>query len=184
MMGKVEIAGVLREIASVLQLKGENAFKVRAYDRAAQTLEEEIDDLGALIEAGRLTELRGIGKSLSEKITELYYTEHLAYLDQLHGEIPPGVIEMARVPEIGPKRALLLLRALDVTNLAELIDACEARQVRKVHGLGARTEVNMLEAARHRLGEPEPSDEHHHSAWRPDRIPQAQFDLPLEPRSR
>lgn len=180
-MDNAAIAAVLREIASLLQLKGDNPWKVRAYDEAARKLEDEIENLEQLIAEERLTDVPGIGRSLSAKITELFYTGHLGYLDQLHGEIPAGVLEMSRIPDIGTRKALELLRILDVTNLHELIDACEARRVRRLRGYGPKTEERLLKAARRRLGLNEMDHgRHHHSSWSPDRIPGTQFELPLQ----
>jgi DNA polymerase (family 10) len=179
-MDNAAIAAILREVGSLLQLKGDNPWKIRAYDEAARKLEDEIENLGELIEQDKLIDVPGIGPSLSAKITELYRTGHLSYLDQLHGEIPPGVLEMARIRDIGRERALALLRILDVTNLFELIDACEARRVRKLRGFGPKTEERLLSAARRHLGLRESDGEPHpHSSWSPDRIPGAQIELPL-----
>lgn len=179
-MDNAAIASVLREIASLLQLKGDNPWKVRAYDEAARKLEDSLENLGELIDTNRLIEVDGIGSSLCAKITELYKTGHLGYLDLLHGEIPRGILEMARIREIGRERALALLRILDVTNLYELIDACETGRVRKLRGYGPKTEERLLNAARRHLGLHENDrGPHHHSSWRPDRIPGTQIELPF-----
>src|SRR5262249_46047225 len=120
-----EVARVLDEIASLLELKGENPFKVRAYENAARALDGLTQDLGELIEAGTLTEVRGIGDSIALRITELWKTGGMKFYDELVAAVPPGYAEMVRVPGLGAKRVRILGETLEITSLAELKAAAE-----------------------------------------------------------
>jgi len=146
-----EVAQALREIAQLLQLKGENAFKVRAYDTGAEAFEAMPPDPsspGGLLERvsrGTLGELAAVGKAIEQKVTELVTTGRLGYLEDLRRDFPHGVLDLVRVPGVGPKRALALIRELDVGSLADLRAACEAGRVRALKGFGAKSEAAILE---------------------------------------
>ncbi len=146
-----EVAQSLREIAQLLQLKGENTFKVRAYDSAAETFEAMPADpsvaggLLARIKTGTLHELPSIGKAIEQKVTELVTTGQLAYLHELRSGFPSGILDLVRVPGVGPKRVLALIAELDIGSLADLRAACEAGRVRGIKGFGAKSEATILE---------------------------------------
>src|SRR5438093_12420748 len=108
MVDKAAVARALREISSLLQLKGESQFKVRAYDIGAQSVERTGEDLEKLVAEGRLRSLRGIGESLATKITEMVQTGRCTFLDELRKELPPGVIEMTQIPSLGHKKVQAL----------------------------------------------------------------------------
>jgi DNA polymerase (family 10) len=155
MLDKYAVARALREIGALLEVKGENPFKVRAYEAGARALEESEEEVAALLATGRLRELRGIGDALAAKISELHLTGSTALLARLRAEIPRGVLELLRVPELGPKKVAALHAALGISSLAELEAACLAGEVRAVKGFGARTEQRILESlARPARGEP------------------------------
>ena len=97
-MDKRDVARTLSEIAVLLELKGENPFKMRAYENAARAIEGLSEDIGALIEGGNLTEVDGIGESIAQKITELWKTGHMKFYEELVDSIPAGYLEMIRVP--------------------------------------------------------------------------------------
>ena len=103
-MQKDEIADILKEIGVFLELKGENPFKTRAYQNGARTLEGVTEPLDKLVEEERLADIKGIGKALAEKITELVNTGELAYYDELKASIPDGLIAMLDIPGLGPKK--------------------------------------------------------------------------------
>ncbi len=103
-MNKNEIADILEEIAILLDLKGENQFKIRAYENAAHAIRAIPNELHVFLEQHQLSEIKGIGKALSEKITQLATTGKLEYYEKLKASIPPGLIEMTRIPNLGPKR--------------------------------------------------------------------------------
>src|SRR4051812_19009390 len=107
-MDKVEVAKILDDIAAMLELKGENPFKIRAYQNGARALATLVEDLDTLAKEGRLTEIKGIGKGLSENIVTLVTTGKLPYYEELRKALHPGLLELTRIQGVGPKRALLL----------------------------------------------------------------------------
>src|SRR4051794_15068549 len=111
MLDKLAIAKSLREIAALLSLKGaENPWKARAYDNGARALEQfAAEDLERLVADQRLTDIRGIGEALAGVIAELLATGTCKLLDELRAELPPGVMELAQLPGVGPKKAQLLV---------------------------------------------------------------------------
>ncbi len=145
-----EIAAALEEIADILDFQGANPFRVRAYRNAARTVAEMTESVADLIqrEGGNLNTLSalpGIGKDLAEKIATLAHTGTLPLLEELRSQVPEGVLDMLRIPGLGPKRAAALYRELGVTNLEELRRACEEHRVRNLRGFGEKTEAAILE---------------------------------------
>jgi DNA polymerase (family X) len=145
MLDKFAIAGALREIAGLLEMKEENPFKVKAYINGADSLENTADDIGALIDEHKLTKMRGIGEALSAKITELYVTGRSSLLEQLRAELPPGILEMSKVPGLSRKKIQALHNELGITSIAELRAAAEAGVVATISGFGKKTETKILE---------------------------------------
>src|SRR5512138_377264 len=154
MLGKADIARALREIGALLELDGENPFKVRAYENGARALEALEEELSAVVEQGRLEELPGVGKALAEKIAELHRTGRLDLLDRLRAAHPPSVLELLELPDLGPKKLAALQRALGVASVADLEAACAAGRVRELKGFGEKTEQKLLEAIRRRRERP------------------------------
>ncbi len=148
MLDKFSIARALREIGILLELKGENYYKVRAYETGATMLESLNTDLGQLVDENKLQTIRGVGEALAAKIAELYLTGRCEMLERLREEMPPGVIELSQVPGLTPKRIKALHEALDITSIAELRAACDTHAVSKVKGFGAKTEQTILEGIR------------------------------------
>jgi DNA polymerase (family 10) len=146
-----EVAEILREISQLLQLKGENAFKVRAYDMGADAFEGLPADPGApdglykLVNEGRLSSLAGVGKAIDQKVTELVKTGSLKYLEDLRREFPHGALDLVRIPGLGPRKALVLIRELDVTSIDDLEKAAKEGRVRGLKGFGERTEQQILD---------------------------------------
>lgn len=149
-----EVASTLREIAQLLLLKGENTFKVRAYETGAEAFEAMPPDPSApdgllpRIAAGTLGELSGVGKAIDQKVTELVTTGHLGYLDDLRKEFPAGALDLIRVPGLGPKKALRLIEELDVGTLEDLGRVCAEGKVRALKGFGEKSEQQILEGLR------------------------------------
>ena len=141
---KDAVVRAFREIALLLALKGENVFKIRAYDRAADRVAGLPADLRALAADGRLVELPDIGAALAKKIAEILSTGGLEYLERLRAEFPPGILEVMRVPELGPKRTRALWKEAGVTDLASLEAACRAGRVRALKGFGPAAEERIL----------------------------------------
>ncbi len=127
-MTNVEIAAAFEEIADLLEVQGANQFRIRAYRNAARTireLPEALADIAADPDR-KLTDLEGIGKDLAEKIATLLDTGELPMLKELLAEIPASVLELLRVPGLGPKRAAILHRELKIDTLDQLREACES----------------------------------------------------------
>jgi len=146
-----EVAAVLREISQLLQLKGENTFKVRAYDMAADAFETLPPDPAApgglyqRVKNGTLSELSGVGKAIDQKVTELVQTGKLDYLDELRREFPHGALDLVAIPGLGPRKVATLIRELDVSTLDELEKAARGQRVRGLKGFGEKTEQQILE---------------------------------------
>ncbi|WP_337173421.1 DNA polymerase/3'-5' exonuclease PolX [Paludisphaera sp.] len=144
-METARIAQVLDEMGTILEVRGENPFRCRAYHNAAQALGGLPGDLTEMIADGSLADVPGIGETLYAKIVQLATTGRLPAYDQLRAETPPGLLALLRVPGIGPKKIKALREALHIQSLADLRAAAEAGQIAKVKGFGAKTEANILE---------------------------------------
>lgn len=145
-MDKDQVAAVLIEIGLLLELKGENPFKTRAYTNAARTVESLTEPLETLVCEDRLGELKGIGDALQQKITELVTTGRLAYHEDLKASLPPGLVEMLSVSGLGPKKVKALHDKLGVDSIDSLEAACQAGKVAELDGFGAKSQAKMLEA--------------------------------------
>jgi DNA polymerase (family 10) len=139
-MNKREVAHVLRMMGRLLALKGEEAFKVRSYERAADSILEGDYDLSSMAEEGRLLEIPGIGRNLEPKVREMVLTGRSSYLERLAGEVPPGLLDLMNVPGIGPKTARLLHDHLGIEDLQGLREALALHRLRSLPGLGRKRE--------------------------------------------
>lgn len=144
-MDTAAVAAVLEEIATLLELQGENPFRCNAYRAGARALEKHTGDLLPLVEAGELHTIPGIGKTLEEKISTLVRTGHLPFHEELKAKTPPGLLEMLRIPGLGPKKAKALFDQLGIDSLSKLKAACEAGTVAGLTGFGAKTQAKILE---------------------------------------
>ena len=144
------IAETLDEIAMLLELSGENPFKVRAYANGARTLETLTEDLDTLIAAGTLKGHRGIGQGLADAITDLRRHGKLAFLEELRAGLPPGLMQMLQIPGLGPKKVRALWQQLGVTDIALLQAACADGRVAELKGFGPKTQANILAGIRNR----------------------------------
>ncbi len=159
-MDKDKVAEILVEIGVLLELKGENPFKTRAYANGARTIEGLHEPLATLVAEKRLGEIKGIGEALEQKITELVETGKLKYYDDLKASIPPGLIEMLEISGLGPKKIQALNKKLGVDSIEKLEAACKAGKVAELDGFGEKTQTNILEgierkrtyASKHLLG--------------------------------
>lgn len=143
-MNNKQVAAVLYEIADLLEIKGESPFKSRAYSHAARTIESMSQDIQTLVESGVLSEMEGIGESLTAKITTLVQTGSLPYYDELKAALSPGLIALLRVPGLGPKKVKLLYEKLKIEDLEGLEKACREGELPKLPGMGAKTAANIL----------------------------------------
>ena len=144
-MDKDRVAEILTEIGTLLELKGENPFKTRAYENAARTLESLTEPLEKLIAENRLSEINGIGEGIQKKITELVTTGKLAYYDELKASVPPGLVEMLQIPGLGPKKAKALNDKLGIETIEQLEAACQAGKIAGLAGFGEKTQGKILE---------------------------------------
>jgi DNA polymerase (family 10) len=150
-MTKNEIAGVLAEIGTLLELKGENPFKVRAYSGGARAIEGlEREEFERLLAEGRIQSVKGIGEALASKISELHSTGRLEFLERLKASIEPGLVEMLTIPGLGPKKISAMARELAITSLAELEKACREGRVAALAGFGDKTQEKILTGIRNR----------------------------------
>ncbi|HEX3801146.1 MAG TPA: DNA polymerase/3'-5' exonuclease PolX [Verrucomicrobiae bacterium] len=144
-MDKDRVAEILSEIGVLLELKGENPFKTRAYANAARTLESLAEPLHQLVTEERLDEIKGIGEALQQKITELVTTGKLAYYDELKASIPEGLMEMLQIPGVGPKKVKALYDKLGIKTVIELEVASKEGKVAVLEGFGEKTQAKILE---------------------------------------
>lgn len=149
-MDKADIVEVLEAIAVLLELKGENPFKIRAYQAGARALETMEDDLDALIEAGELGNVKGIGSALVNKIEALRTTGELTDYNELRASVAPGLIEMLDIPGLGAKKVKRLHAELGVDTMVGLEAACRAGQVAALKGFGRKSEEKILSGINNR----------------------------------
>lgn len=138
-----EIATILEEVAEILEIMGENPYKIRAYRKAAHSIYQLSDDVEDLWRQGRLLEIEGIGKAIQSKVEEIIRTGSLAYHQELLQQVPRGVIKMLALPGMGPRTIKIIYEHLGITNLNDLLEAAKARRIRQLPGLGAKTEYNI-----------------------------------------
>ncbi len=133
-----EIAGLLGEYAELMQITGGDVFRIRNYTKAARSVRGWPDDVAAL-DVKSLRAIPGVGASIAAKIAEYLDTGRITALEELRGQIPPGVLELTRVPGLGPKRALLLSQEIGVTSVDDLAAAIDAGRLDGLAGFGARS---------------------------------------------
>ncbi len=143
-MKNFEIARQFDLMADLLEIKGENPFRIRAYRRASQNVESLTEDVEALGAAGRLDEIPGIGEDLAGKITEYLETGRIKDVEAAKKEIPAGVVELMNVPGVGPKTAKLLYEKAGVHGVSMLERLAKAGRLKGLPGIQAKTEANIL----------------------------------------
>ncbi|MQY10452.1 DNA polymerase/3'-5' exonuclease PolX [Streptomyces sp. RB5] len=141
--GNKDIAAVLQEYADLLAITGGDAFKARAYERAARAVGGHPAELAGL-GAKALTDIPGVGKSIAGKVAEYLRTGTVTEIDELRERIPAGVRELTRVPALGPRKALLLHDELGISSVDELAEAIEGQRLRGLKGFGPKTEEKLL----------------------------------------
>jgi len=149
-MSKDEVAEILVNIGTLLELKGENPFKTRAYHNAARTIETLSEPLDKLIAEERLGEIKGIGEALQEKITTLVTTGRLPYYEELRASVPKGLVDMLEISGLGPKKLRALNQELGIENVEQLEQACKDGKVALLAGFGEKTQKNILEGIHRR----------------------------------
>ncbi len=150
-MNKTEIAAVLTDIGTLLELKGENPFKIRAYQSGARLLEGlEEADIAARVAAGTLEEVKGIGEALAQKISELHRTGRLEFYENLKASVPEGLVEILSIPGLGAKKVRALQEKLGVDSIDKLRAACAEGKVAALEGFGEKTQEKILTGIRNR----------------------------------
>lgn len=139
-----QLAQTFQKIADLLAIRGENIYKILAYRKAADSLTNLSQDVNEIHKQGKLTEIEGIGKAIEEKIEELLTTGKLNFLIELEKEVPPGLVEMLQVPDLGPKKVTLFWKELGVTNLAELESAARSGKISSLPGMGKKSEDKII----------------------------------------
>ena len=142
-MDKKEVAAVLEEIALLLELSGGNPFKVRAFEAGARAVLTFPGDLDAARRSGELARVKGIGKSLAGVIDELLSRGEASLYRELKDRTPPGLLELLRVPGLGPKKARVLFDELRITSLGELEYACRENRLATLPGFGAKSQEKI-----------------------------------------
>jgi DNA polymerase (family X) len=138
------VSQIFRDIAKILEIKGENVFRIRAYDRAAQAVENFSDDIASASDQNTLTDIPGIGKDLAEKIREIVATGSLQFFEDLKKTLPEGILELLSVPSIGPKTARLLSEKFNINSIEALEKAISLHKLDGAEGIKEKTIENML----------------------------------------
>jgi len=149
-MDKGQAAEVLVNIATLLELKGENPFKSRAYLNAARALEGTTEPLDKLVAENRVGEIKGIGEGIQKKLVELVATGKLAYYEDLKAATPPGLVALLEIPGLGPKKIKALHDELGIESVEQLEEACKEDKVAKLKGFGEKTQANIVEGIKRR----------------------------------
>lgn len=138
-----EIARTLDRIADILQIKGENFFKVRAYRKAAESVYHLDENLTVLYEQNKIGDIPGVGKGVKRKIEEMVEKGSSEYYEKLLQEVPIGVLEMLAIPGVGHKTAKVIYENLGIDNIEDLLKAVEDKKIRELPGLGSKSEYNI-----------------------------------------
>jgi DNA polymerase (family X) len=149
-MTKSQIAEVLEEIATLLELKDENPFKIRAYANAARSLETFGGNLSDLQDEEALAKIPGIGKAIAAKVKELAATGKLKYLEELRAEFPAAILELFSISGLGAKKIKALYDQLHITSIEQLREACESGRVAQLPGFGETTQAKISTAIEQR----------------------------------
>ncbi|MGI6458041.1 MAG: DNA polymerase/3'-5' exonuclease PolX [bacterium] len=159
-MDKMQIADIFTEIAELMELQGENVFKIRAYLKAARALENLNESIQQVYQEGRLQEIEGIGKAIAEKIGEAIETGVVEYHQELKKSLPEGIPDLMKLPSMGPKKAKLVYEHLGISTVEELKAAALAGRLRELPGMGKKSEEKILKgislfeqhSGRHHIG--------------------------------
>ncbi len=143
-MKNSEVAKVFQDIADLLELKGENPFKIRAYQKAVRSIEHLPVEVEQLLAEDKLKEVPGVGEAITKKITELVTTGHLGYYEKLKAEFPEGISTLLDIPGVGPKTAMLLSSELGVKSVDELEAAIIGGKVASLPRMGDKVTENIL----------------------------------------
>ena len=149
-MNKDEVAETLESIAVLLELKGENLFKTRAYTNAARTLQNLAEPLDTIIAEERLGSVSSIGESMQKRITEMVLTGRSAYFEELRAATPPGLVAMLDIPGLGPKKVKAIHDNLKIETVEALEQACKEGRLAGLKGFGEKTQISICEGIERR----------------------------------
>lgn len=146
-MNNAKIAEKFEQLADLMEFQGANPFRLRAYRNGARVIKDLGEPVQAILNDSnrKLTDIEGVGKGVAEKIEAIVETGNLPQLDEILEEVPKTVLDILRIPGLGPKKAAVLFNEMGVTNLEELKQACEEERVRELDGFGAKTEKVILD---------------------------------------
>jgi DNA polymerase (family X) len=139
-----QLADIFKKIADLLEIKGEVIYKTLAYRRAADSLTSLGREASEYWQEGKLTDIPGVGKAIAEKIDELLSTGKLGFLEKLEAEVPPSLVDLLQVPDLGPKKVALFWKQLGITTLEELGAAARAGKLRDLPGMGEKSESKVI----------------------------------------
>ena len=143
-MKNAEISAIFRDIADILEIKGENVFRIRAYERAAQNIEGLSRDIEGFVKEDTLTKIPGIGKDLAGIIKEFINTGKIRLYDDLKKTIPEGLLDILKIPSVGPKTAKLLYDKLKIKGIPDLETAIKKNKLSGIFGIKEKTIENIL----------------------------------------
>ncbi|MEA2086571.1 MAG: DNA polymerase/3'-5' exonuclease PolX [Candidatus Caldatribacteriota bacterium] len=143
-MKNLELSRIFDQISKMLKIKGENPFKIRAYEKIALVLENLPIDIETIYQQEGLNNIPGVGEGIAKKIEEFLTTGKLEYYEKLKETIPDGVVKLIDIPEVGPKTAKLLYEELSVDNIEKLEKAVKEHQIKDLPGMGEKSETNIL----------------------------------------
>jgi DNA polymerase (family 10) len=149
-MTREEISSLFEEIALLLEMKGENPFKVRAYRSGAETVRSYPDDILQMARDNQLSGIKGLGEALRDKLHELATTGRLEYYEKLRAEFPATLFELFELQGLGAKKIMLLHRELGISSIAELKQSCLDGRIAGQPGFGEKSQHNILESIEHR----------------------------------
>ncbi|MFP6587003.1 MAG: helix-hairpin-helix domain-containing protein, partial [Pirellulaceae bacterium] len=146
-LDNVAIAAEIGKLADLLEFSGANSFKIRAYRNGARVIKDFPDSFTTMVhnDPSKITAIQGIGKGVAEKITQLIELDNIAEIDELLEVIPVSVLDLLRIPGLGPKKAAALYQTLNIQTLDQLQAACEDGQVQELKGFAAKTEQSILD---------------------------------------
>ena len=160
MASNQEIAAFLNELSILLELRGENAFRIRAYTNAARTFEMLEENISAMLQQGTLTSLKGVGQGLADLVEEFVRTGTAADLEEAKASIPAGLLDMLKIPGLGPKKIRTIHTKLGLENLQDLERACAENLLSDLSGFGKKTQENIIKGIEHLR--------HYQERWRAD----------------
>ena len=141
-----EITLILKEIAQLLELKGENQFKTRAYSNAAALISDGNIDIERHVKDGTLREISGIGPVLQEKLTQFVETGRMDYYEKLKAEIPQELIDISKIKGVGAKKAKVLVEKYGVSSVDELEEMAKSGKLEEIKGFGAKSALQVIES--------------------------------------